>query len=532
MAAPSGFTLRNVNNADIPTPVTGKFTVFGSADLPRVKNDAGVVTVLGNGIASITEVGTVGLVTTYRITLQDGGTFDFDVTDGRSIVSITKIGTVGLVDTYRIAFNDGPAFDYTVTNARSIVDIIPPANPGQPGATDTYTIDFNDGPNDSFIVYNGIDGTGVPANAPPPAVAATSSVGTTTAEYALEDHTHQGVTSVAVNGGAATSGPISLTIPVAPNAAPPAVAAASSAGTNSGEYANENHTHAGVTSVSVNGGAATQGAVSLTIPTAANAAPPAVAATSSTGTTTGEYALEDHTHAGVTSFNGRQGAVTPQQADYDAFFTTPAEAGTIAAAEVDAHEALADPHPQYTTAAEASAAAPVQSVNGQTGNVTVAAGTDNTAVTREAPTASSNSATPVTLATYNIAAGEVTPGSEYEFEAHLRVINTTTATNSVIRVLVNGSNVLPLTQANGTTAAAAPGAVVVLRGRITFASTTAAEGYIHFLKSAAVAANVVSGTSAPASVSVAGASTIVLDFAVSGTTASFICRQATIQRIK
>lgn len=33
---------------------------------------------------------------------------------------------------------------------------------------------------------------------------------------------------------------------------------------------------------------------------------------------------------GVTSFNGRTGAVTPAQADYDAFFTTPAEASAVA----------------------------------------------------------------------------------------------------------------------------------------------------------------------------------------------------------
>lgn len=45
-------------------------------------------------------------------------------------------------------------------------------------------------------------------------------------------------------------------------------------------------------------------------------------------------------------------------------------AGTAAAA-VAAHVALPDPHPQYTTAAEAAALAPVQSVNGQTGAVTL-----------------------------------------------------------------------------------------------------------------------------------------------------------------
>ena len=40
------------------------------------------------------------------------------------------------------------------------------------------------------------------------------------------------------------------------------------------------------------------------------------------------------------------------------------------------HEAALDPHPQYTTTAEASAAAPVQSVNGETGTLTDYAKTD------------------------------------------------------------------------------------------------------------------------------------------------------------
>ena len=59
-------------------------------------------------------------------------------------------------------------------------------------------------------------------------------------------------------------------------------------------------------------------------------------------------------------------------------------AGTAAAA-VAAHAAAADPHPNYTTAAEAAAAAPVQSVAGRTGAVTLAKGdvglgnVDNTA---------------------------------------------------------------------------------------------------------------------------------------------------------
>lgn len=44
---------------------------------------------------------------------------------------------------------------------------------------------------------------------------------------------------------------------------------------------------------------------------------------------------------------------------------------TEVTAAVSAHEAALDPHAQYTTAAEAAAAAPVQSVNGQTGDVVI-----------------------------------------------------------------------------------------------------------------------------------------------------------------
>lgn len=44
-----------------------------------------------------------------------------------------------------------------------------------------------------------------------------------------------------------------------------------------------------------------------------------------------------------------------------------------AASAVSAHEAAGDPHPQYTDAAEAAAAAPVQSVNTQTGAVVLGA---------------------------------------------------------------------------------------------------------------------------------------------------------------
>lgn len=48
------------------------------------------------------------------------------------------------------------------------------------------------------------------------------------------------------------------------------------------------------------------------------------------------------------------------------------EAAGSAASALSSHVAAGDPHPQYTTAAEAAAAAPVQSVAGKTGAVVLA----------------------------------------------------------------------------------------------------------------------------------------------------------------
>lgn len=56
-------------------------------------------------------------------------------------------------------------------------------------------------------------------------------------------------------------------------------------------------------------------------------------------------------------------AATTDASDYD-----PAGA---ASAAITAHESASDPHPQYTTASEAAAAAPVQSVAGRAGDVTL-----------------------------------------------------------------------------------------------------------------------------------------------------------------
>lgn len=68
------------------------------------------------GISSIEKLSTSGLTDTYRITLADTTTFDFQVKNGKGISSIAKQSTSGLVDTYKISYNDGTSTTFTVTN--------------------------------------------------------------------------------------------------------------------------------------------------------------------------------------------------------------------------------------------------------------------------------------------------------------------------------------------------------------------------------------------------------------------------------
>lgn len=73
----------------------------------------------GQSIKGITKTSTNGLKDTYTITLTDGTTSTFTVTNGKEISSISKTGTNGLVDTYTIKFNDGTKSTFMVTNGES-----------------------------------------------------------------------------------------------------------------------------------------------------------------------------------------------------------------------------------------------------------------------------------------------------------------------------------------------------------------------------------------------------------------------------
>lgn len=68
------------------------------------------------GIRSIVKKSTSGLVDTYRITLSDETTFDFDVTNGRGIKSIAKKSTSGLTDTYTITYTDNSTSTFQIKN--------------------------------------------------------------------------------------------------------------------------------------------------------------------------------------------------------------------------------------------------------------------------------------------------------------------------------------------------------------------------------------------------------------------------------
>lgn len=79
---------------------------------------------------------------------------------GSNIQSIDLTSTAGLVDTYTVTLTDGNTTQFTVTNAKSIVSVVMTSGSHAAGTTDVYTITFNDGDTATFSVYNGANGLG------------------------------------------------------------------------------------------------------------------------------------------------------------------------------------------------------------------------------------------------------------------------------------------------------------------------------------------------------------------------------------
>lgn len=142
-------------------------------------------------------------------------------------------------------------------------------------------------------------------------------------------------------------------------------------------------------------------------------------ATGATANSTDAQLRDRATHTGsqaISTVSGLQTALDGKEA-----------AGT-ASASMTAHLAAADPHSQYTTAAEAAAAAPVQSVAGRTGAVTLAAAdiSDSTAAGRAVLTAADAAAQRTAL---GLAIGTDVQG----YDADLQAIGALAGTAGLLR---------------------------------------------------------------------------------------------------
>lgn len=124
-------------------------TNIGTVKIVMLKGEA------GNSIASIEKTATVGAVDTYTLTLTDGSTTSFEVTNGSDIETIEKTATVGLVDTYTITLTDGSTTTFEVTNGAAGNGIESIVKTSTAGLVDTYTITYTDGTTSTFDVTNG-----------------------------------------------------------------------------------------------------------------------------------------------------------------------------------------------------------------------------------------------------------------------------------------------------------------------------------------------------------------------------------------
>lgn len=124
------------------------------------KGDAGV------GIESVAKTATDGNVDTYTISLTDGTSYDFTVTngvdgtngtDGVSVTDIEKTSSDGKTDTYTITMSDEKTYTFTVTNG-SDAEITKIEKTLSENGTDTYTMTTSGGAVFTFNVKNGTDG--------------------------------------------------------------------------------------------------------------------------------------------------------------------------------------------------------------------------------------------------------------------------------------------------------------------------------------------------------------------------------------
>ena len=80
---------------------------------------------VGVGVSKVEKTSTSGLVDTYTITLTNGNTSTFTVTNGKdgvSVVSISKTATDGVYDIFTIDYSNGTTSDFRIKQGRDGID--------------------------------------------------------------------------------------------------------------------------------------------------------------------------------------------------------------------------------------------------------------------------------------------------------------------------------------------------------------------------------------------------------------------------
>jgi len=508
---------------------------------------------------------------------------------GNAVRSFEYVSTNGLVDIYLVKTDDFE-FDLPVTNGRGIESIDPPAGAGEPGALDEYTIVFNDGTQGMLLVRNGTngkDGTGVPTMVVAQTIGDENTAGTPGPEYANIDHkhahgeqtnpAHHAVATTGANGFMSKEDKEKL-LGVATGATRVLVDASPADGSNNAVASN------GVfDALALKLNAAEKGAANGVTPLGADQKVPAIflpsyvddvlefanlAAFPNPGEKGKIYVAENAgTPADPTKIYRWSGSTyiesSPSPGSTDAvaegssnlYFTVQRVRDTLLTglslvagtaitaadsvlsafgklqAQISAITAFlggSDPFPQYTTSSEAAAAAPVQSVNGQTGAVVVASGAN--AVTNTTRSASFSTAV-TTVGSFPIAGGSIAGGAQYRIKVAVLLTNTTAASNLVASFAVGATAVQTLTQALGATARTAQ--TVTLEGSITFSSATAADAHIRGFTSSAVAFDTLIGTGAtPTTVATAANTDVNVKLNTSAATSTLIVKELTIEKVK
>lgn len=137
---------------------TKNFDVLNGQD--GINGQDGSNGVDGVGISKIEKTSTDGLVDTYTITMTDGSTSSFTVTNGKNGTdgsgTVSEEQITSIVETYLL--NNPPQNGVDGKDGADGVGIVSVEKTATSGLVDTYTITFTDGNTTTFTVTNGKDG--------------------------------------------------------------------------------------------------------------------------------------------------------------------------------------------------------------------------------------------------------------------------------------------------------------------------------------------------------------------------------------